>query len=128
MNYNYNGKNNICRGCGKCCDIISMSLSWNDILEMSDENNLRKAEYQYDIDFIRKYWIPINNPVDIWRLNPNRRIDFDHNYYYNCTKFNRITRKCDAYKYRPPVCFNYPYYGKNEHVSLLSDNCVFNKI
>lgn len=124
MDFNYNGKNNICRGCGNCCDIISTSLSWDDILKMRNEN---RAEYQYDMDFIYKYWKPLNNPIDIWRLNPDRRIDFKYNHYYNCTKFNRKTRKCDAYKYRPPVCFNYPYYGRKEHVSLISDDCAFNE-
>ena len=85
------------------------------------ENNI------ISINYILNNWEEINCPIDIWRIFPDKRIDFKYNKYYVCKNFNRFKNKCMDYKNRPYICSEYPYYGKEETVELIYEKCIFNK-
>ena len=109
-----------CRQCGRCCEIISLRFSTE---ELKNINTI----YDYDKEFILKNWKQITNIIDIWRIVPDKVLYLDYNYYYTCNKYNKFTHKCMDNDNKPPVCSDYPYYGKDEHVTLISDKCIFNE-
>jgi len=69
-----------------------------------------QPEFPYDFDFVLKYWIPIT-PIETWHLQPDKTI-WPNCYYYRCTQYDRFKKLCKAHKFKPPVCENYPWYGK----------------
>lgn len=120
-----NGTKNKCFGCGNCCKIIPMGISWEGINDIYTQQEDKESEYAKNIKFILDNWTPIYCFVDIWRIRPDMRILADH--YYTCKQFNKFNHNCMVYNNRPPVCKDYPFYGRAEHVSLIYEYCAFNE-
>ena len=102
-----------CNRCGDCCNPIKTSWSPEEIAvklgtKEIDENGSR------DFTFIANHWSCISRDED------------DRTYDYQCNKFNRVTRMCEAYDERPPICSDFPYYGKEpEDGRSFEKNCSF---
>lgn len=94
---------NLCSGCGDCCDRIwlaggRMAIATN--TEATMENRVWASEL-----------VPLEQPNT-----------------YACPKFDRESRSCTTYEDRPPVCSNFPWYGKMPsppEASHLSQRCTF---
>jgi Fe-S-cluster containining protein len=68
-----------------------------------------KGNMVLDAKFILKHWRAFRVKRDgktQWR--------------YSCDMFDTVTRKCTAHKDRPPICSNYPWYGKKPEGWMLS--------
>lgn len=121
---NYNGPLNKCVGCGNCCKVIPVNIPMEKFKELYLSED-KESEYYKDIKFIVENWIPIYNYIDIWRLQPD--ISIFNTHYYICKQFDNFAHKCKVYNNRPPICMNYPYYRKDNHVGLIYDKCIFGK-
>jgi Fe-S-cluster containining protein len=117
-----------CAGCGSCCDPVILNDETYELLgkhwtraaldgtpdprtdegweawravgnldadrEWICERYPPDSDYRADADFIAAHWRPLG----------------DHE--YRCDRFDPVHRKCMAYGDRPPVCRNYPWYGR----------------
>lgn len=95
-----------CYGCGRCCRGFTLNYSICEIKEMVD----RKLDSiaNYDHTFVLKYMRPISM-VEMWHLKPDRSLYESSKYPFVCSKFDKTTRTCTAYSYRPFLCERYLY-------------------
>lgn len=121
-----NGPNNMCAQCGNCCRIISTGLNMDGLKNILNNCDLNEDQI-YSVNYILANWIEIINPIDIWRIFPDKSIDYIYNNYYICKNFNRFSNKCMDYKNRPWICREYPFYGRDNPVNSIYEKCVFNK-
>ena len=124
---------NLCKQCGKCCEVIVLSVSMERIKDLAYlDNGSGFTEKESDVIFIAKNWSELSKKDAISR-NPHIKtwkgegdIDNNEKYFYECLRFNRETRKCSAYESRPKVCSGFPYYGKKINPkNLYSPECGF---
>ena len=106
-----------CARCGDCCDPVGL----NPDVEAAIWGRKAKADETADpsVLFAREHWSPYEGPLrDGWWVR-------DH----QCDRFNPVTRLCEAYDDRPPVCDGFPWYGLEEgnerSVEALPARCSF---
>lgn len=112
-----------CVRCGDCCDPVTLPLDqWLQVLDWNaewpeerwdgDERGTR-AEVFPNLTFMYEHW----HCTDVRGSTVLLR----------CDAFDVSTRTCTMYEQRPPVCRDYPWYGKTparEHAPR-SDRCSF---
>lgn len=90
-----------CAACGGCCDPVHLSESSRlnierlAALDLAELNEPTRA----DVEFTAEHWTEI-------------RRDPDGGAAYSCDRYDPNTRLCTAHDDRPPVCRNYPFYGR----------------
>lgn len=83
--------------CGSCCDPVSLS-----------EDQVQRA-FAYGPGAPQAQWIWAN-----WEpIGPNRNGD---GVSLRCINYDVEGRRCMAYESRPPVCRDFPWYGKEPSV------------
>lgn len=102
-----------CSRCGNCCENITISFD-----PMAEDLGDWGERGQVDLLFIREHW--------------HRRDGFT-TFTYSCDQFDPKSRLCTAHESRPPVCRDYPWYGRppEERSSTvvakeMSPQCSFN--
>lgn len=91
-----------CNGCGSCCDPV--------YLPPGARMKIIKKNDPYHIE---------NGNLE-WARNLIPRGDG----YYDCPKFDKVSRNCGDYENRPLVCSDYPFYNKPPDL-LSFDHCVY---
>ena len=106
-----------CARCGDCCDPVGLNpdvenLIWEESAEPSE--NIDPS-----ISFAQEHWFPYEGPL----------LDGRGVRSYRCDRFNPVTRLCEAYDARPPVCDGFPWYDRGEgeagSVHALPTRCSF---
>lgn len=94
-----------CAKCGDCCEEIWIAYSKAGLERelASGELSSKNAE---SMRFVLKHWtrIPRN------RLSRNNVAP--GGFYYTCDRFDAVERTCTAHEDRPPICQDFPWYGK----------------
>lgn len=130
--------------CGKCCDPVVTTVAPNEIAitdprmtddQMADRRfmfdhftpvprreGLRRASYLSDgghtVLLVADQVSGLTFIVDAW------------SHFYDCDRFDPVTRRCSDYAGRPPMCRDYPLYGDRidsaDHArKRLPDGCVY---
>ena len=117
-----------CARCGDCCDPVVLTfdpqekakrlLSTGDGL--SDEN-------RRNYEFMLEHWRVIRPIVSARGYGTD-------SYEVKCDQYDRATKSCLAQDDKPPVCADYPWYGRDEDdkegrrpvAEQLSPRCSFN--
>lgn len=94
-----------CKQCGRCCEVIQLPFSLEDF-----RSGKLRPEFPYDAEFVLKYWVQID-PLVAWHISPDRTL-LKNRYYYRCLQYDQTKKLCRAQKFKPPVCENYPWYGR----------------
>ncbi|WP_161624347.1 YkgJ family cysteine cluster protein [Alicyclobacillus acidoterrestris] len=112
--------------CGKCCEAIRVNVS-------PEEKEHNKYVNSRDWSFIGEHWRNISED-EAFHINPLLRLQkevglIDHDvWYYACDMYDKSTHKCMAHDDRPPVCSEYPYYGRikpTETMTWYSATCGY---
>lgn len=127
-----------CARCGNCCDPVVLDdetyerlgkywtstalescpdprtgegwAAWLEIGHTDDDRERQIAkyipgsDYRADADFITAHWHPLGDSE------------------YRCDAFDPVTRLCTARDGRPPVCRNYPWYGREPSAEQAAKN------
>lgn len=130
--------NNDCNKCGRCCEAIRLSYTKEQLIEKFGIGHS-------DTKFVIENWNEITREearqINPWFFEQYKELEKrEDSVYYTCSKFNKETRLCGAYKDRPYVCEGYPFYEKSPHnkiingelkliptYSLYSVDCAFHK-
>lgn len=79
-------------GCGACCDPVIMAVPPADMRGPSGP-------------FAREHWHITDT---MYHSDSPGEVA----YLLRCDQFNPETRRCESYAVRPPICANYPSYGR----------------
>lgn len=97
-----------CGRCGDCCENIPCSFDLATVYVARDKH------MQQDLDFIREHWHPMYEVEDHTKQR------------FSCDAFDTDTRLCTAHEDRPPVCRDYPWYGREPDGRYIPARCSFN--
>lgn len=116
----------ICRECGgRCCFTIPYTHDMVDIrgfLAAGDVSMLAETEEEQH-SLLREFQFIFDNWVQIPVIEAKKTATYEipgwsteegNSHYYNCTKWDRNTGKCTAYKQRPPNCRGFPFFGEKD--------------
>jgi Fe-S-cluster containining protein len=102
-----------CNMCGDCCEDIPLNIKFVEKIENQDYEI--PENQKNDILFVRKHWKKLREE--------------DGHGIYECDMFDKESRLCTAHSSRPPVCRDYPWYGKSPQESVgfkpLKSKCSF---
>lgn len=121
-----------CNRCGDCCERITINggggdlfgwadwahewrdWAWYDLRDGEDcgmdKRSLRQVA---DAEFILAHWTPHPDSTE-------------SDVFYQCSAWDSSTRLCTAHESRPPICRDYPWYGKAPYVgAFASVRCAF---
>jgi hypothetical protein len=85
-----------CAQCGDCCERIWMPPGF-------DENAVSDSKADMATRaFVREHWTRELVEESGWQQ-------------WSCAFFDTVHRTCKAHDKRPPVCSQYPWYGKDPH-------------
>ena len=92
-----------CARCGDCCDPVGLSPDIQDVIwPLPGEEMV--GDLDPSIRFALHHWVAYEGPLrEGWTMRG-----------YRCDRFNTISRLCEAYDERPPVCNEFPWYGDAE--------------
>ena len=96
-----------CSCCGACCEHIWLNTTKKHLSEQLAVSRviIRKTaawkRCATDAQFILKHW--------------HRKVGAGKGIWW-CDQFNPDTRLCDAHESRPPICSEYPWYGKRPNI------------
>lgn len=93
-----------CARCGSCCDPVSLDFGlWSRVTERA--RRYEAADFEDDPDWWRDHvFIAANmRPVGV---HGGSRVSLE------CRFFDRAHGGCRAYERRPPMCSDYPWYGR----------------
>lgn len=107
-----------CNGCGSCCDPVTLSVSQDDVRRL----------LPYQVGARTRQWVleelrPLSRREGLERapwlkgrqtmqIGPDGKPDFTPSHFYECTNLDPVTRQCNRYDDRPPVCRNFPHDGQ----------------
>ncbi len=116
----------VCNLCGDCCDPVPLSFS--------QEDARRRLETEYvsprtraNLVWVLTRFRPLT-PAEAEQRRPGASTATSGgapSHFYACDAFDPITRTCQAYDQRPPVCRGYPWYGKAPADVELPLRCSF---
>lgn len=113
-----------CAGCGDCCDPVVVEASVLDdarafatgAADLADGDASQRAVLAGNLAFIAAHW-QLAGPVEDDGWAPVR-----------CDAFDPASRLCTARENRPPVCRDYPWYGREpspDHSTVFSLRCSY---
>lgn len=99
-----------CTKCGDCCETIWVKWSFKDLdyaVAKFPPNSAygNMTNNNYDAWFIKKYWKIVD--------------ERDGRTRFSCEWWDKETRLCTAHDSRPPICKNFPWYGKEPVAAAL---------
>lgn len=100
-----------CIKCGDCCEITFLSDTKTGLRKKLVEG-IYSGKDAISVKFILKNWTRLNKSDHKDRMRELLGYDSTKNFIYTCNMFNKETRECEAYDLRPPVCSDFPWYGK----------------
>lgn len=99
-------RNGSCKGCGRCCQKIYVRHS-RDVIKTEEEfEKLKTLHFFYG-------YLKVLDKDSIGLI-------------FECTKLNKETGKCTAYKTRPVLCRQYPQEEIFMMGGSITENCGFN--
>lgn len=119
-----------CARCGDCCDPVVLTFDPQEraARRLHDaENGDELGVYnRRNYEFMLAHWRVIR-PI----LSNGFTTD---SFEVECDQFNKGTRSCEAQDAKPPICADYPWYGRDEDdhegrwpvAEQLSPRCSFN--
>jgi Fe-S-cluster containining protein len=96
-----------CARCGDCCDPVLVGFhveAW--VAARLAEPDLA-AYTRANAEFLARRWTTTATLV-----REDEDCEVVVGYEVRCDAFNRETRSCDAHADRPPICRDYPWYGR----------------
>lgn len=97
-----------CAKCGDCCEAIPLGLSKTAMMRYEYESG---SPNHLTALFINKWWRRISR-AKYASVHPEAAQTASH-FFYECLKFDPVSRLCTAHDERPPICSNYPWYGRS---------------
>jgi Fe-S-cluster containining protein len=99
-----------CAKCGDCCESIWMNSTKADMRKRLRDashtsNNVENAR------FILNHW--------------HRQSGIGKTARWACDMFDPVSRLCTAHDSRPPICRDFPWYGREPHLIDISKRCSF---
>jgi Fe-S-cluster containining protein len=71
---------------------------------------VRRQRARRDVAFIAAHWHALDREEALRRNPPLARLG--DRWYYECDAYDPATRRCTAHAERPPVCRDFPWYGR----------------
>ena len=92
-----------CAQCGMCCEAIPINFTKKKMREDPELSIMESPK------FILKHWRRIS------KKEAQRRLPGigSHQVYYECLKYDSENKLCTAHDEKPPVCRDFPWYGKD---------------
>jgi Fe-S-cluster containining protein len=109
-----------CSQCGDCCEAIPFKYNKKQMAEITFDEDSPNHQTQ---QFVLKWWRRISRKKYV-ELHPEAK-DTISEFFYTCLKFDPQTRLCTAHDERPPVCSNYPWYGRDPKPYGIPARCSF---
>lgn len=142
-----------CARCGDCCERIYLSVDMSTLRQWSSatldtvpdprtdegwawwlENDNTWSDTEWDREIIVERYDPRGDR----RLNADfltvhwhevtEELDSGRDTYFTCDQFDPMHRLCRAHAERPPVCSDYPWYGKaptRKQITKTGSRCSF---
>lgn len=110
------------RGCGQCCEVVWFRLNR---VSVAQQIPMTRGDARKDLQFIKKHWKQdMKAPI---RRDPT---DNATPYFaYKCDMFDPVARDCNAHESRPPICSNFPWYGRqvtaDTRIDPILTGCTF---
>lgn len=110
-----------CKKCGKCCEVIHIPFSYQEVTE-------RRIYPEYNKIFILQHWKEID-PIEVWHLSPDNPLRGYNNYlhYYKCDQYDMFNHVCMCHDTKPPICTDYPGYGILHSTNAEFPECGYNE-
>ncbi len=108
-----------CKQCGLCCAGLFIPAITHAMLY--------GGRYRGDpsIAFAGAHWKPITQEEGKLRAP---WVDYPVA-FFECDQYDQINRRCMAHECKPPVCRNYPYYGKDRiDLNGLPPGCGYREV
>lgn len=110
-----------CKRCGKCCMAIPLPVTYADLAGMAKHGHP-------DALFVLQHWKPIS-VKKARHLNPEfLKEGGGRKSIWTCRKLNHRTNMCRVHAYKPKVCSEFPYYGRNRFPYPVTSKCGYPKI
>jgi len=118
------GEKNICSKCGKCCQLLPSSKSYDELCSMAENGD------KISINFL-KLFLPHKTLADAIKIDEiyvkqtielNKKKfgnDFE-TYFYYCRYLNE-DNSCNVYNMRPKLCRDYP----KSAFTVVPENCAY---
>lgn len=120
-----------CARCGDCCDpvILPFHPTERATARLADPDADLSDKNREDYNFMIAHWRPIRAVTET-----DAEGDLIAYYEVRCDMFDKEKRLCGAHESRPPICRNFPWYGRAEDdvegrapvAESLSPRCSFN--
>lgn len=117
-----------CSRCGSCCDPVTVSFDPQVYAAerlASPEAPQFEPEQRRQYEFFLAHWRVAEGPYPTEEGLPGYKV--------TCDQYDRDTKTCLAHDTKPPVCYGFPWYGRDPHAPLsqpiarsLSPQCSFN--
>jgi len=107
-----------CKKCGKCCEVIVLKFDKEHIDEcaksykfyISKDSN-KFNENGNNFYFASRNFVSISEEC-AYKINPFlKKWSRGKNYYYQCKRWDNVSKMCSIYSLRPEVCSGFPWYG-----------------
>lgn len=105
-------------GCGICCKVVKLTITQTDYERMAflygTGDKVHKLDPKFDWSHVLGHFRPISRGEAL-RINPyleQNSPPHAGNTFYTCDWYNQETKLCKHYNDRPPICRDYPFYGK----------------
>lgn len=123
-----------CAKCGDCCERISFTGNWSYLQEWLDwwdkhcawaMANLRDGEDGgHSLDEQEQRTLANARFLAVhWRPAPGYTRDAMP--LFACDAFDPVTRLCTAHDARPPICRDFPWYGRPDRSPRFGPRCSF---
>lgn len=90
-----------CNQCGNCCERIPLNTTKTALRKQKPETEKGRANRS----FVLAHWTWVGR----WGKQQ----------VYSCDAFDPVTRQCTAHDERPPICREYPWYGRSPNKEQL---------
>lgn len=105
-----------CARCGACCQSIPMAGLDRMIEQRTAGERADDERWCADVDFMAAHWTRIAEGTE------------DRSPAYRCDQYDEVHMLCRVQEGKPPVCRDYPWYGKEPdvaHISALDPRCSY---
>lgn len=96
-----------CNGCGDCCAVVTLSPGMVRLANGAIDEGIMSPDVLWVRDDLR-----LLTQAEAESRRPGILPPELGGGYYECRRFDYVSRRCTAYDDRPPVCRNFPWYGR----------------
>ncbi len=110
--------NGSCNGCGDCCAVVVLGTEWSKAKARAEVGVAREQVRWHGDPAWRDRLADLEWRVRLKRISlteAKRRLPSvgRGSTYWECPNFDYSSRRCLDYENRPPVCRNFPWYGRD---------------